>query len=108
MWDLAGRVVPLDQDLLAFLWLQDVNVSDPLIGIGTGSLQKTHQTTADCLNAVRFEQIWTVLETQAEAFSRHRYEAQRIVSGIVPLDAGEAEAGGRLLKDASVKWAVLE
>ena len=53
MWDLASRVVPVDQNLPAFLLLQDVNVSDPLSGIGTGSLQQTHQATADCLNAVR-------------------------------------------------------
>ena len=35
-------------------------------------------------------------------------QPQRIVSGIVPLDAGEAEAGGRLLKDASINWVVLK
>ena len=30
------------------------------------------------------------------------------MSGIVPLDAGEAQAGGRLLKDAAINWVVLE
>ena len=108
MWELAGRIVPVDQDLLAFRLVQDVKVSDSLIGIDTGSLQKTHQTTADCLNAVRFEEVWTVLEAQTQALPRDRYEAQRVVSGIVPLDAGEAQAGDRLLKDASINRVVLE
>ena len=30
------------------------------------------------------------------------------MSGIVPLDAGKAQAGGRLLKDAAINWVVLE
>src|ERR1700751_4305492 len=108
MWELAGRIVPVDQDLLAFRLVQDVKVSDSLIGIGTGSLQKTDQTTADSLNAVRFEEVRTVLEAQAQALPRNRGEAQGRVSGIGPVDAGEAQAGDRLLKDASIERVVLE
>ncbi len=53
--------------MLAFPWLQDVNVSDPLIGIGPHSPQEPPEARGDGLDRSSIEEIETVFECTLNA-----------------------------------------
>ena len=54
------------------------------------------------------EEIGAVLEPQAQPLCRHCHQAQRIMGGIVTLDAGERQPGDWLRQRASIHWIVLK
>ena len=56
--------------------------------------QQPGEAFADDRNACRIEQVGAVVEPQPQPLARRRQQAQRIVRGVVPGDAGEAQAGG--------------
>ena len=104
----AGGVVPVCQDGAALGGGENVECADGAAGIVDGGGQQPGEALADRLDAGRIEQVGAVVEPQPQSFARRRQEAQRIVRGVMPGDAGKPQAAGLGRKSRLVDRIVLE
>ena len=63
-------------------------------GSATAAVEQPGQALRHGVDGLAGEQVGAVVEPQPQPLARRRQEAQRIMRGIVPGDAGEAQAGG--------------
>ena len=91
--DVARGVVPVREDGAALGGRENVEAADGACGVLDRGGEQPNEAAADGLDGLAGEQIGAVVEPQPQPLARRRQKAQRVMRGVVPGDAGEAQAG---------------
>src|SRR5262249_1873009 len=101
-----GGGVPRAQDGGTLRRSENVEPPDRLVGIARRRLEQANQTAGQSLHAGAVKQVGPIVEPQLQLLSWAHRKAQRVVWGIVALDAGEVQTVGGCGETAPI-WRIV-